>query len=117
MPPAGALRLGMVKASFAGAGGLVVIVVGSHPDRLRPRQGRVLATRGVKVVRTVVRSTWPVERCVGTTTNYLATAPVHLVDEPSKDYLSDFNEALAKYHPRGAEGELCSGSVMRRAPS
>ncbi|MFD4665885.1 hypothetical protein [Streptomyces halstedii] len=52
-------------------------------------------------------------------TNYLATVPVHFTDEPSKDYLSDLNEALAKYDPRGAEGELFwvrddSGTIVIR---
>jgi hypothetical protein len=30
---------------------------GSHPDHLRPRQSRAVAAQGVKVVRTVARST------------------------------------------------------------
>lgn len=52
-------------------------------------------------------------------TNYLATVPVHFTDEPSKDYLSDLNEALTKYDPRGAEGELFwvrdgSGTIVIR---
>ena len=53
----GAQTPGWVGALFAGAGEFVVSVVGSHPDHLRPRQSRAVAAQGVKVVRTVARST------------------------------------------------------------
>ncbi|MGW3213125.1 hypothetical protein ACWDBC_12850 [Streptomyces parvus] len=39
-------------------------------------------------------------------TNYLAAVPVNFTGGLSKDYLSDLNEALAKYDPRGTEGQL-----------
>ncbi|MET7931324.1 hypothetical protein ABZT43_47355 [Streptomyces sp. NPDC005349] len=44
-------------APCACAGRFVVSVVGSHPVRHRPRQSRAVAAQGVKVVRTVARST------------------------------------------------------------
>ncbi|MFV5995375.1 hypothetical protein ACNPQM_23780 [Streptomyces sp. NPDC056231] len=47
----------MDGAPFASAGRIVAGVVGSHPDHLRPRQSRAAAAQGVKVVRTVARST------------------------------------------------------------
>ncbi|MET8708184.1 hypothetical protein [Streptomyces californicus] len=51
--------------------------------------------------------------------SYLAAVPVKFTDGPSKAYLSDLNEALAEYDPRGAEGQLFwsrndDGTIMIR---
>ncbi|WP_040895423.1 hypothetical protein [Streptomyces griseoaurantiacus] len=37
---------------------------------------------------------------------YLVTLPVDFDKEPTKDYLSELNAALASYDPRRKEGEL-----------
>ena len=53
----GAHASGMDGALRAAVGIVVVSVGGSHPDHLRPRSSRADAAQGVKVVRTVARST------------------------------------------------------------
>ena len=39
-------------------------------------------------------------------TYYLASAPVDFANEPTKTELSDLNDALAPYDPRGSRGSL-----------
>ncbi|WP_406318589.1 DUF6233 domain-containing protein [Streptomyces sp. NBC_00118] len=57
MPPAGALRLRDGWGATGDCWCIGASVGGSHPDHLRPRQSRAVAAQGVKVVRTVARST------------------------------------------------------------